>query len=236
MCIDNLDIKLESYTDYPKSARNNAQRALDWAEKNGWGSCGTPVGKIRANQLANGEPISVDTIQRMYSYLSRHEVDLQTSKSYSDGCGKLMYDSWGGLSAKSWAESKIKELELGTQSVTDNTWSTEAPINVNFKSQRKVIFNEDFDDASVISYIEKGFKVHIRSSRKIHKRDKKVWNKLRSVGLTEDQMVFGEVKDLDKRYEYDLLMTGQDPILEKLKLMGEDGSKYKVLSSKIYFL
>ena len=226
------DIELKSYSDYPDSVKNNAKSVLDYTEKNGWGSCGTPVGKIRANQLANGEPISVDTIQRMYSYLSRHEVDLQTSKSYSDGCGKLMYDSWGGLSAKSWAESKIKELELGTQSVTDNTWSTEAPINVNFKSQRKVIFNEDFDDASVISYIEKGFKVHIRSSRKIHKRDKKVWNKLRSVGLTEDQMVFGEVKDLDKRYEYDLLMTGQDPILEKLKLMGEDGSKYKVLSSK----
>ena len=45
-------------------------------------------------------------------------------------------------------------------------------------------------------------------------------------------MVFGEVKDLDKKYEYDLLMTGQDPILERLKLMGEDGSKYKILSSR----
>ena len=84
----------------------------------------------------------------------------------------------------------------------------------------------------MIDYIEKGFKVHVRSSRKIQRKDRKVWNKLRAVGLTEDVMVFGEVKDLDKKYEYDLLMTGQDPILERLKLMGEDGSKYKVLHSK----
>jgi hypothetical protein len=47
----------------------------------------------------------------MYSYLSRHEVDLQSSKSYDDGCGKLMYDSWGGKSALSWAESKINSIE-----------------------------------------------------------------------------------------------------------------------------
>ena len=30
-------IKLESYNDYPKAAQENAQRALDWVEKNGWG-------------------------------------------------------------------------------------------------------------------------------------------------------------------------------------------------------
>jgi len=54
----------ESYTDYPESAKNNAQRALDWAEKNGWGECGTEVGKIRANQIAKGEPISRETIAR----------------------------------------------------------------------------------------------------------------------------------------------------------------------------
>jgi len=47
----------------------------------------------------------------MYSYLSRHEVDLQSSKSYDDGCGKLMYDSWGGKSALSWAESKINSID-----------------------------------------------------------------------------------------------------------------------------
>ncbi len=103
--------QLESYSDYPDSVKNNAKAVLKYVEENGWGSCGTDVGKQRANQLANGEPISEDTIRRMYSYLSRHEVDLQSSKGYGDGCGKLMYDSWGGKSALSWAESKINAID-----------------------------------------------------------------------------------------------------------------------------
>ena len=101
----------ESYSDYPDSVKNNAKAVLKYAEENGWGSCGTEVGKIRANQLANGEPISEDTIKRMYSYLSRHAGDLDSSKGYGDGCGKLMYDAWGGKSALSWAESKIKSID-----------------------------------------------------------------------------------------------------------------------------
>jgi hypothetical protein len=101
----------ESYSDYPDSVKNNAKAVLKYVEENGWGSCGTDVGKQRANQLAKGEPISEDTIRRMYSYLSRHEVDLQSSKGYGDGCGKLMYDSWGGKSALSWAESKINAID-----------------------------------------------------------------------------------------------------------------------------
>jgi len=105
-------IEFESYSDYPDAVKNAAKRALEYADKNGWGSCGTPVGKQRANQLAKGEPISVDTIKRMYSFVSRHEKDLEVSKSYSDGCGKLMMDAWGGLAAGRWAKSKLRELGL----------------------------------------------------------------------------------------------------------------------------
>jgi hypothetical protein len=47
----------------------------------------------------------------MYSYLSRHKSDLTSSKSYEDGCGKLMYDSWGGEAGLAWAERKLKQLE-----------------------------------------------------------------------------------------------------------------------------
>jgi hypothetical protein len=107
----------ESYADYPEGVRSNAKKVLEYTEENGWGSCGTPVGKQRANQLANGEPISVDTIKRMYSYLSRHEVDLESSASYGDGCGLLMYDAWGGKAALGWSRNKLRELgELEEQS------------------------------------------------------------------------------------------------------------------------
>jgi hypothetical protein len=108
-------IEMESYSDYPDGVKNNAKRALEYADKNGWGSCGTPVGKQRANQLAKGEPISVDTIKRMYSFLSRHEGDLVSSTAYGDGCGKLMYDAWGGKAGLGWSRNKLRTLGLLTE-------------------------------------------------------------------------------------------------------------------------
>ena len=104
-------IQMESYSDYGDGVKNNAKRAVEWAEKNGWGSCGTPVGKTRASQLAKGEPISLETIKRMYSYLSRHEGDLDSSTSYNEGCGKLMYDAWGGKAALGWSRNKLRDLD-----------------------------------------------------------------------------------------------------------------------------
>ena len=101
----------DAISDYPEAVKNAAKRAVDYAEKNGWGSCGTDVGKQRASQLAKGENISIDTLKRMYSYLSRHKSDLTSSKSYEDGCGKLMYDSWGGEAALKWAETKLEQIK-----------------------------------------------------------------------------------------------------------------------------
>ena len=103
-------LKLETYSDYPQGVVNNAKNALEWADKNGWGSCGTAVGKRRASQLASKSNLTVSTIKRMYSFLSRHAKDLEASKSYSDGCGKLMYDAWGGKAGLRWAKSKLKSL------------------------------------------------------------------------------------------------------------------------------
>jgi hypothetical protein len=108
-------VEMESYSDYPDGVKNNAKRALEYANTNGWGSCGTPVGKQRANQLAKGEPISVDTIKRMYSFLSRHEGDLETSKSFGDGCGYLMYMAWGGRAGLGWSRNKLRQLGLLTE-------------------------------------------------------------------------------------------------------------------------
>lgn len=101
----------ESITDYPEGVKTAAKKAVDWAEKNGWGSCGTAVGKQRASQLAKGEAISIDTLKRMYSYLSRHKGDLTTSKDYKGSCGKLMYDAWGGEAGLTYSERKIQQLE-----------------------------------------------------------------------------------------------------------------------------
>ena len=99
--------ELESYSDYPDAVKNNAKRGIELNEKNN-NKCATQTGKVRAQQLANGEAISEETISRMYSYLSR-------AKTYYDDadtndCGNISYLLWGGLAALRWSESKLKEI------------------------------------------------------------------------------------------------------------------------------
>lgn len=98
----------KTYTDYPKAASENAKIALRYAEQNGWGSCGTPVGKQRANQLAKNEPISEDTISRMASF-ERHRQNSQ--KELGDGCGRLMWLAWGGDEGIEWAQRKLEQIK-----------------------------------------------------------------------------------------------------------------------------
>ena len=100
--------------DYPQAAVNNAKRALKYAEENGWGSCGTPVGKRRASQIANRESLSDDTIKRVYSFLSRHAQNADVP--YDEGCGGLMYDAWGGKSMLPWAKKKVEQMEEKNES------------------------------------------------------------------------------------------------------------------------
>jgi hypothetical protein len=99
--------KLESYTDYPEAAKENAKIALRYAEENGWGDCGTPVGKARANQLANGEAISEETIARMASFERQRQ---NSDKELGDGCGRLMWLAWGGDEGIEWAQRKLEQL------------------------------------------------------------------------------------------------------------------------------
>lgn len=100
--------EFETYNDYPKGAKSNACRALEWAEENGWGSCGEATGKRRASQLCNGENISRETISRMASF-KRHQQHKDVP--YSEGCGGLMWDAWGGTAGIEWAQRKLEEID-----------------------------------------------------------------------------------------------------------------------------
>ena len=101
-------LDMESYRDYPDSVSNNAKKGIELNEKGG-NKCATQVGKIRAQQLAQKQPVSVETIKRMYSYLSRAQE--YYDEGDKESCGYISYMLWGGLSGKRWAESKLKELD-----------------------------------------------------------------------------------------------------------------------------
>jgi hypothetical protein len=100
-------IEMESYSDYGSGISNNAQKGIDLNLKNN-NKCATPVGKVRAQQLAKGEPISVETIRRMYSYLSRAEA--YYDETDMNACGTISYLLWGGKAGLAWSRNKLREL------------------------------------------------------------------------------------------------------------------------------
>lgn len=96
--------EMQSYSDYPEAAKDNAARGIRLNEEIG-NKCATQIGKVRAQQIANGEAISKETITRTFSYLSR-------AKAYYDAndtkaCGTISYLLWGGDEMLRWTESKM---------------------------------------------------------------------------------------------------------------------------------
>jgi hypothetical protein len=102
---------------YPKYITETAKKALNWIEENGNpNGCMTQTGKVRLQTLAQGKPVSLDILKRMKNYITRHRKDLETSKSFDDGCGYLSMAAWGAEPSTidkvlSFLERKITELE-----------------------------------------------------------------------------------------------------------------------------
>lgn len=99
--------ELETFNDYPDAVSNNAKRGIDLNKKVN-NKCATQVGKIRAQQLAQKENISVETLKRMYSYLSRAQE--YYDEGNKEACGTISYLLWGGKAGLRWSESKLKKL------------------------------------------------------------------------------------------------------------------------------
>lgn len=98
----------------PKSVQVAAKRSLEMRKsmpKSRKG--GTAVGVARANQLARGSAVSLDTIKRMVSFFARHEVDKKAEgfrrgeKGYPSK-GKIAWELWGGDSGRAWAKSILR--------------------------------------------------------------------------------------------------------------------------------
>jgi len=126
---------LESFSDYPDAVANNAKRGIDLNEKNN-NKCATQVGKVRAQQLAKKEPVTVETIKRMFSYLSRAE------EYYDEGdtqaCGTISYLLWGGKAGLRWAGSKLRELDLLEEDLKKPCTAGYEMIGFKMKNGRRV--------------------------------------------------------------------------------------------------
>jgi HK97 family phage major capsid protein len=99
-----------------------AQRGLDWREEHGRG--GTRVGAVRARQIVAGENLSDDTVKRMYSFFSRHEVDKQAEgfKQGEEGYpsnGRIAWALWGGDAGYRWSKTKVNQMKNEDRAMPD---------------------------------------------------------------------------------------------------------------------
>ena len=103
----------QSYNDYPQAARAAAEQGIK-RNKALNNKCGTQVGKVRAQQLATGKNISLDTVKRMRAFLirQRDNYDLAVKRKDYDACGYISYLLWGGPSALPWAEKKLRQAGI----------------------------------------------------------------------------------------------------------------------------
>ena len=69
---------------------------------------GTAVGLARANQFANREAVSLDTVRRTFSFLSRAKTYYDPG---SDSPGTQAYLLWGGPAGLTWARRILDSLE-----------------------------------------------------------------------------------------------------------------------------
>ena len=127
--------ELESYADYPDAVSNNAKRGIELNKKVN-NKCATQVGKVRAQQLAKKEAVTVETIKRMFSYLSRAEE--YYDEGNSEACGTISYLLWGGKAGLRWAGSKLRELDLLEASLKEPCQAGYEMIGFKIKNGRRV--------------------------------------------------------------------------------------------------
>ena len=140
----------DSISDYPDAVSNNAKRGIELNEKVN-NKCATQVGKVRAQQLAQREPISIDTVKRMYSYLSRAEE--YYDESDTKACGTISYLLWGGKAGLRWANSKLKELDLSLSELSEMNKAEAADILIERGEFESDLLNDyELIDAREVDY------------------------------------------------------------------------------------
>lgn len=115
--------KAETYT--PTSGmKSAARRALRWKEEGKAKGAGTPVGWGRATDIVAGRGLSLDTVKRMYSFFSRHEVDKKGKDFYNTSNpsnGRIMWDAWGGDAGFSWSRSIVEREKRKAEKVWEGS-------------------------------------------------------------------------------------------------------------------
>ena len=176
-----------------------AIKGLEWRKEHGRG--GTAVGVARATSIKNRENLSPDTIKRMYSYFSRHEVDKQGEgyKPGEDGfpsAGRIAWALWGGDAGYSWSKRKVAEIKR-----------EEEKSNNIMETKDKKIIDKDFSSKKT----EKFFRTVSLNKKDLDEENRSI--NLSFSSETPYERNFGmEIIDHDKM-DLEFLDSGNAPLL-----------------------
>ena len=113
------EYKAEGYSDYPQSATNNAKRVKNWIDKHGRDEVDgmTSIGLSRMNQLIAREKLSLSTLKRTFSFLSRtkgggyNKINPKFKDTPWRDKGYVAFLGWGGQSMLTYSESKLNQIK-----------------------------------------------------------------------------------------------------------------------------
>jgi hypothetical protein len=157
----------------PQNVRSAARRGLDLRKEWGRGGLsnaeaseqGIGSGVQRATNLANGDAVSLDTIQRMANFFSRHEKNRGAGEKEGDGgptAGYIAWQLWGGDAGRTWANRILREQDEGMKAGNRNNRSDRQRIRDMRKAAQSIVStsmelepNETDEAPTVPDYVDR---------------------------------------------------------------------------------
>jgi lambda family phage portal protein len=139
-----------------KGMVEEALKGLKWREEYNRG--GTAVGVARARDISNGKNLSDDTVKRMHSFFSRHEVDkkgqgFQQGEDGFPSAGRIAWALWGGDAGQVWAADKVKGMQASQPEQMKVSLAVRDPFGriTGFETKHELVMptperNEEQDD------------------------------------------------------------------------------------------
>jgi HK97 family phage major capsid protein/HK97 family phage prohead protease len=192
-----------------------ARKFKKWREEGKQG--GTDVAVARATQLANRQELSADTVRRMHSFFSRHEVDKQ-AEGFSAGedgypsAGRVAWAAWGGDAGQTWARAKdaaldrIDEGERGIEMLEDDQIEKTDDLVDNAPMENEIVQTEDRLDRGELVF-------RARAADMVEEDDRRVRMSISSEEPVERSFGLEVLRHTDGAVDLSRLNSGHAPLL-----------------------